>query len=115
MNKWKNQKQIKYIKIYKKINDEKNINSNDLWKLNFCLANDLVELKVNKTELMSNIKNKFLNEFFKKKLYAENEKKYIRDNILLLKKEGLVNINKNIIENNLNTNNVIIPVLKDMT
>ena len=105
----------KQLKNNKKINDEKNINSNDLWKLNFCLANDLVELKVNKTELMSNIKNKFLNEFFKKKLYAENEKKYIRDNILLLKKEGLVNINKNIIENNLNTNNVIIPVLKDMT
>ena len=53
--------------------------------------------------------------YMQKMIYSENEKKYIRDNILLLKKEGLVNINKNIIENNLNTNNVIIPVLKDMT
>ena len=83
--------------------------------MNFCLTNDLIELEVDKSELISDIKNKFLNEFFKKKLYAENEKKYIRDNILLLNKEGVLNDNKKIIENNFNENNVIIPVIKDMT
>ena len=105
----------KQIITDKKIVEEKNNDNNDLWKLNFCLTNDLIELKVDKSELISDIKNKFLNEFFKKKLYAENEKKYIRDNILLLNKEGVLSDNKKIIENNFNENNVIIPVIKDMT
>ena len=115
-NLW-NEGYLRYKQIItdKKIVEEKNNDNNDLWKLNFCLTNDLIELKVDKNEFISDIKNKFLNEFFKKKLYAENEKKYIRDNILLLNKEGVLNDNKKIIENNFNENNVIIPVIKDMT
>ena len=35
------------------------------------MANDLIEIKANKNELMINIKNIFLNEFLKKKLYNE--------------------------------------------
>ena len=115
-NLW-NEGYLRYKQIItdKKIVEEKNNENNDLWKLNFCLTNDLIELKVDKNEFISDIKNKFLNEFFKKKLYAENEKKYIRDNILLLNKEGELCDNKKIIENNFNENNVIIPVIKDMT
>ena len=32
------------------------------------MANDLIEIKANKNELMVNIKNIFLNEFLKKKI-----------------------------------------------
>ena len=80
------------------------------------MANDLIEIKADKNELMINIKNIFLNEFLKKKLYNEQEKKYIKDNIIILKKEGdIINLNKKISENNLTNNEIIIPVLKDMT
>ena len=82
------------------------------------MANDLIEIKANKNELMINIKNIFLNEFLKKKLYNEQEKKYIyiNDNIIFLKKEGdIINLNKKISENNLTNNEIIIPVLNDMT
>ena len=51
------------------------------------MANDLIEIKADKNELMINIKNIFLNEFLKNKLYNEQEKKYINDNIIFLKKE----------------------------
>ena len=79
------------------------------------MANDLIEIKANKNELMVNIKNIFLNEFYKKKLYNEQEKKYINDNIIFLKKEGdIINLNKKSSENNLTHNEIIIPVLKDM-
>ena len=64
---------------------------------------------------MIDIKNKFLKEFFKKKSYGEYEKKYIKDNILFLRKEGVININKKAQDYNLYNNEVIIPVLKDMT
>ena len=44
------------------------------------------------------------------------KKKYINDNIIFLKKEGdIINLNKKISENNLTNNEIIIPVLKDMT
>ena len=80
------------------------------------MANDLIEIKADKNDLMINIKNIFLNEFLKKKLYNEQEKKYINDNIIFLKKEGdIINLNKKISENNLTNNEIIIPVLKDMT
>jgi hypothetical protein len=80
------------------------------------MANDLIEIKANKNELMINIKNIFLNEFYKKKLYNEQEKKYINDNIIFLKKEiDIINLNKKISENNLTNNEIIIPVLNDMT
>ena len=85
-------------------------------KIQFYMANDLIEIKADKNELMINIKNIFLNEFLKKKLYNEQEKKYINDNIIFLKKEGdIINLNKKISENNLTNNEIIIPVLKDMT
>ena len=40
------------------------------------MANDLIEIKANKNELMVNIKNIFLNEFLKK-YYIMNKKKNI--------------------------------------
>ena len=49
-------------------------------------------------------------------MYNEQEKKYTDDNIIFLKKEGdIINLNKKISENNLTNNEIIIPVLKDMT
>ena len=65
-------------KIYKKTKEE-NINKNDIINIQFCMANDLIEIKADKNDLMINIKNIFLNEFFKKKLYNEQEK-----NILMI-------------------------------
>ena len=79
------------------------------------MVNDLIELRVDKKDLMLNIKNKFLSEFFRKKYYGENEKKYIKENIIFLNRDGIINNNKKIFENNLFNNDVIIPVLKDMT
>jgi hypothetical protein len=106
----------KQLTLGKKGLEEKNMgNNNYIYKLNFCMANDLIELKVDKRDMMYDVKNKFLKEFFKKKKYGENEKKYVRDNILFLKKEGLININKKVCENGLNNNEVIIIALKDMT
>jgi hypothetical protein len=99
----------------KKVFETKSRINYNFWKLNFCMANDLIELRVDKKDLMLNIKNKFLNEFFRKKQYGENEKKYIKENILFLNRDGVININKKIFENNLFNNDVIIPVLKDMT
>ena len=43
------------------------------------MANDLIEIKADKNDLMINIKNIFLNEFLKKKLYNEKKK-----NILMI-------------------------------
>ena len=43
------------------------------------MTNDLIEIKADKNELMINIKNIFLNEFLKKKLYNEQKK-----NILMI-------------------------------
>ena len=80
------------------------------------MVNDLIEIKADENDLMINIKNIFLNEFLKNKLYNEQEKKYINDNIIFLKKEGdIINLNKKISENNLTNNEIIIPVLKDKT
>ena len=45
-------------------------------KIQFYMANDLIEIKANKNELMINIKNIFLNEFLKKN-YIMNKKKNI--------------------------------------
>ena len=56
-------------------------------KIQFYMANGLIEIKTDENELMINIKNIFLNEFLKKK-YNEQEKKYINDNIIFLKKES---------------------------
>ena len=39
-----------------------------------------------------NIKNIFLNEFYKKKLYNEQEKKYIDDKIFLKKEGDIINL-----------------------
>ena len=64
---------------------------------------------------MSEIKNKFLDIFLKEKNYEDNEKKYITNNILFLNKEGIIDIDKTIKENNLNNGDIIVPVLKDVT
>ena len=79
------------------------------------MANDLIEIKADKNDLMINIKNIFLNEFLKNKLYNEQEKKYINDNIIFLQKKGLIEFDKTVKNNNLENNEVIIPVLKDVT
>ena len=79
------------------------------------MANELFEIIVNREELMGDIKNKFLEFFFDKKKYWNTEKKYIFENILFLKEEGVIDINKNIKDNNLVNNEIIIPVLKDVT
>ena len=50
------------MKFLKKIKEE-NINKNDIINIQFYMANDLIEIKANKNELMINIKNIFLNEF----------------------------------------------------
>ena len=83
--------------------------------LNFCMASELIYLNVDKDDLMLDIKNKFLDIFLKQKKYGDNEKKYIRDNILFLNKGEIIDINKKIKENNLNNGDVIVPVLKDVT
>ena len=115
-NLW-NEGYIRYKQLIKekKICETKNRINYNYWKLNFCMVNDLIELRVDKKDLMLNIKNKFLSEFFRKKYYGENEKKYIKENIIFLNRDGIININKKIFENNLFNNDVIIPVLKDMT
>ena len=112
-----NEGYMKYKKlILGKKTKEEYINKNDIINIQFCMANDLIEIKADENDLMINIKNIFLNEFLKKKLYNEQEKKYINDNIIFLKKEGdIINLNKKISENNLTNNEIIIPVLKDMT
>ena len=51
----------------------------------------------------------------KEKNYEDNEKKYITNNILFLNKEGLIDIDKTIKENNLNNGDIIVTVLKDVT
>ena len=45
-------------------------------KIQFYMANDLIEIKADKNDLMINIKNIFLNEFLKKN-YIMNKKKNI--------------------------------------
>ena len=87
----------------------------DFWKLNFGMANELIEININKNDFMLDVKNKFLNNFFEKKIYGDNEKKYINENILFLNKEGIIDINRKVNENNINNNEIIIPVLKDIT
>jgi hypothetical protein len=98
-------------------NKEKNecLNNDIYWKLNFGMANELFEISIKKDEFMFDVKNKFLNDFFEKKMYGNNEKKYITDNILFLNKEGIIDIEKKVNENNINNNEIIIPVLKDVT
>ena len=99
----------------KKLENSDNLNNENFWKLNFGMANELIEININKNEFMFDVKNKFLNDFFEKKMYGNNEKKYISDNILFLNKEGIIDIQKKVNENNLNNNEIIIPVLKDVT
>ena len=46
-------------------------------KIQFYMANDLIEIKADENDLMINIKNIFLNEFLKKKNYIMNKKNTI--------------------------------------
>ena len=41
-------------------------------KIQFCMANDLIEIKADENDLMINIKNIFLNEFLKKNYIKKN-------------------------------------------
>ena len=85
------------------------------WKLIFGMKNELIEINVNKDDYMFDVKNKFLNKFFEKKMYGDNEKKYITQNILFLNKDGIIDILKKVQENNLKNNDIITTVLKDVT
>jgi hypothetical protein len=108
----------RYKQLIKNKKKDDNILSNlndNLLKLYFCMANELFEFIVDKEELMEDIKNKFLGLFFDKKNYEDNEKKYIIENILFLKEDGFIDINKSVKDNNLENNEIIIPVLKDVT
>ena len=97
-----------YLKYKNKIKNSKSF----LMKLNFCMTNELIEIKADKDELMTNAKNKFLDLFFSKKKYAEYEKKYIENNLIFLKKDGLIiDINKKIKDNKLKNNEIIVPIL----
>ena len=94
--------------------DESDKNKN-CWKLIFGMKNELIEINVNKDDYMFDVKNRFLNKFFEKKMYGDNEKKYITQNILFLNKDGIIDILKKVHENNLKNNDIITTVLKDVT
>jgi hypothetical protein len=113
-NLW-NEGYLRYKQLTENVQNEKNNINDKSLKLKFCMANEIYEIFVDQEELMEDVKNKFFELFFEKKNYGENEKKYINDNIIFLKKEGdIINLNKKISENNL-TNKIIIPVINDMT
>ena len=95
-------------------NNISNIDKN-LLKLIFCMANEIYEMLVDKEELFSDIKIKFFELFFKKKNnYGETEKKYINENVIFLKKGKIIDVNKNVNDNHLDNNEVIIPALKNI-
>ena len=95
--------------------DKVNKINENYWKINFGMANELIEINIDKNDFMFDVKNRFLNNFFEKKIYGDIEKKYITDNILFLNKEGIVDMQKKVNESNINNNEIIIPVLKDVT
>ena len=115
-NLWK-EGYLRYKQLKENENKENKIENNDdnIFILIFCMANELIYLNANKEDLMSEIKNKFLDIFLKEKNYEDNEKKYITNNILFLNKEGIIDIDKTIKENNLNNGDIIVTVLKDVT
>ena len=106
---------LRYRQLTENSQNEENVIIDELINLKFCMANELFEIKVDKEDLMIDVKNKFLDVFFEEKDYGEKEKRYIDNNILFLNKEGLIDINKKVKEIELKNNEVIIPVLKDMT
>ena len=79
------------------------------------MKNELIEINANKDDYMFDVKNTFLNKFFEKKMYGDNEKKYITQNIVFLNKDGIIDILKKVHENNLKNNDIIATVLKDVT
>ena len=89
--------------------------NNNLFNLIFWMKNELIEINVNKDDYMFDVKNKFLNKFFEQKMYGDNEKKYITQNILFLNKDGVIDMLKKVHENNLKKNDIITTVLKDVT
>ena len=107
---------VRYTQLSDNIqNEENNIIDDSLIKFNFCMANELFDMNVGKEELMVDVKNQFLEMFFQKNSYGIKEKKYINDNIILLNKEGVIDLKKKAKESNSEGNNVIIPFLKDVT
>ena len=113
-NLW-NEGYLRYKQLTENVQNEKNNINDKSLKLKFCMANEIYEILVDKEELMEDVKNKFFELFFEKKNYGENEKKYINDNIIFLQKKGLIEFDKTVKNNNLENNEVIIPVLKDVT
>ena len=107
---------------YKQLNENSQNEENNIYKLDdglirikICMANEIYEIKADKEDSMSDVKNKFLDIFFEEKTYGEKEKRYIDNNIIFLNKEGDIDINKKVKEMNLENNEIIIPVLKDVT
>ena len=115
-NLW-NEGYMRYKQLIGNKKEEKNIKKiNDgLLRLKFCMANEIFEMMVEKEELMVDIKNQFLEMFFEKKNYGINDKKYAYDNILFLDKDGIIDFNKKAKDINLENNELIVPVLKDVT
>ena len=113
-----NEGYLRYKQLSENLKNSNNNISNidkNLLKLNICMANEIYEIFVDKEELFSDIKNEFFELFFKKKIYGETEKKYINENIIFLIKDGIIDVNKNVNENNLKNYEVIIPVLKNIS
>ena len=107
---------------YKQLNENSQNEENNIYKLDdglirikICMANEIYEIKADKEDSMSDVKNKFLDIFFEEKTYGKKEKRYIDNNIIFLNKEGDIDINKKVKEMNLENNEIIIPVLKDVT
>ena len=92
---------LRYRQLTENSQNEENAIIDELINLKFCMANELFDIKVDKEDLMMDVKNKFLDVFFEEKDYGEKEKRYIDNNILFLNKEGLIDINKKVKEINL--------------
>ena len=108
-----NQGFIRYKQLNKNKQKISNVDKN-LLSLKFCMANNIYEIFVDKEEMFEEVKNAFFELFFKEKKYGEKEKKYIDENIIFLKKDGIIDVDKNVYENNFENDEVIVPVLKDV-
>ena len=98
-----------------KENNNDNVNNSNEFKINFGLVSGNMNLLVNGNDIMSEIIDKFLNEFFLRKEYNESERDYIKNNICFLFKDHIIDKNKSLLDNKIENNAVIIPVLKDIT
>ena len=109
---------------YKKINyntsfhdgkENLNYNGSNEFKLNFRFLSGNINLLVNENDIMTEVIDKLLSEFFKRKEYNESEKDYIKNNISFLYKDNIIDKNKSLLDNKIENNASIVPVLKDVT